>query len=377
MIKKLLLSFIIIAGTQALKAQQYFLFTGTYTTGTSEGIYVYKFDAATGKISPADTAKGVQQPSYLSLSADGNFLYAVNESGGKEPGQISAFSFDKASGRLTFLNKRPSFGDYPCYITVSNNRKWVIAANYGGGNFVAYAVNADGSLSDNYQVIQHEGNGPNKARQDAPHVHSTILSPDQRHLLVSDLGTDKVIAYRFNENAVTNPLNPVPAHIAMVPGGSGPRHLEFHPNGKWVYLMEELSGQVSAWKYHKGKMRPIQRAEAHPEGYTGDRGSADIHLSPDGKHLYASNRYQANNLAIFRVNKKTGMLTPAGFQDVIGNKPRNFVIEPTGRYILVANQESNDFRVFRRNETTGLLTPTETVVTVGNPVCLKLLRIQD
>ena len=373
----MLLSVCIVLLAQAVFAQQYFLFTGTYTTGTSEGIYVYRFDANTGAISPADTARAVKQPSYLTLSADGNFLYAVNETGGNAPGQISAFSFNKATGKLQFLNKRPSFGDYPCYITVSNNRKWVIAGNYGGGNFVAYAVNEDGSLSDNYQMIQHQGKGPNPSRQEASHVHSTVFSPDQRHLLVSDLGTDKVTVYRFNENAASNPIAPVPAHVASTIGGSGPRHLEFHPNGKWVYLMEELSGYVSAWKYRKGKLTSFHRSDAHQADYKGDHGSADIHISADGKHLYASNRYQANNLTIFNINRKSGQITPIAYQDVLGNKPRNFIIEPSGKFVLVANQESNDVRIFRRNPATGLLTPTETMLSVGNPVCLKLLKISN
>jgi 6-phosphogluconolactonase len=361
---------------QALSAQKYYLFTGTYTKGTSEGIYVYRFDAGSGMVTPVDTAKNIQNPSYLTISRDGKSVYAVTENGGDKPGQLNAFSFDPRQGKLRLLNQKNSQGDYPCYITVSSNRKWAIAANYGGGSLIAYKLNKDGSLTDQYQLIKHSGSGPNKDRQESPHVHSTVITPDGHYLLVPDLGIDKVMIYQFNEASIENPLRPASKPAITITPGNGPRHLAFHPNGKWVYLMEEMGGQVSSWTYKNGNLTNFQHIDAHPDNYTGERGSADIHISPDGKFLYASNRYQANNLAIYSINPLSGMLKLLGFQNVLGSKPRNFIIEPSGKYILVANEESNDIRIFKRDKESGLLKPTQTIITVSNPVCLQLLPIK-
>jgi 6-phosphogluconolactonase len=356
-------------------AQEYFLFTGTYTTGSSKGIYVFRFNAADGSATPLDSAR-ISQPSYLAVSHDGNFVYAVSETGGNTPGSISAFSFDKQSGKLTLLNTRTSFGDYPCYITVSPNRKWVIAGNYGSGNFVAYGINSDGSISDNYQEIRHAGSGKDRSRQEGPHVHSTVFTPDNKFLLVSDLGLDRIMIYSFDESAKEKPLKAAKQSFAEAVPGSGPRHLAFHPNGRWLFLIEEMSGNVSSWQYKNGTLKRTNSIDAHAPGYKGDRGSADIHVSADGRFLYASNRYAANDIAIFSIDQKNGNLKYEGSQDVIGKKPRNFTLSPEGKYLLVANQETDDIRIFRRNPETGKLTNTENIIHVGNPVCLQLYPIR-
>lgn len=377
MLPRILLSIFLSTIIFMAKSQPYYLFTGTYTTGSSEGIYVFSFDPLTGEVTPVDTARGIDQPSYLEVTPDGQFLYAVNETGGITPGRISAFSFDKTSGKLKLLNQKPTYGDHPCYVTISSNRKWVIAANYSGGNLAAYRVNEDGSLSDTYQVIQHEGKGPNAERQDAPHVHSAVITPDNKFLLVQDLGIDKIMVYRFNPEADKDPLSPAKSpYMATQPGG-GPRHIAFHPGKQWLYLMEEMGGAVTGYRYKNGKLKQFTRVDAHPPGYTGSRGSADIHVSPDGKFLYASNRFEANNIAIFSIHPGNGSLTSVGYQDVIGNFPRNFVIDPSGNWLLVANQKSDDIRIFRINKETGLLTPSENSILVGNPVCLKFLETQQ
>lgn len=360
----------------ATQGQEYYLFAGTYTSGKSEGIYVFRFDAKTGKVVPTDTLRNIDNPSYLVVSGNGNFVYAVSENGGSKPGMINALAFNQKTGKLRLLNSKPSKGDYPCYITVSKDNKWVMAGNYGGGNLVAYATAEDGSLTDRFQVIAHTGMGVDKNRQEGPHVHATIFTPDEKYLLVPDLGIDKIMAYRFDPASSGNPLQAAAKPFTGIPAGHGPRHLAFHPTGKWVYLMEEMAGAVSAWKYSKGALEPVQEIDAHVPGYAGDRGSADIHVSPDGRYLYASNRGNANNLAIFSIDPGNGKLTSSGFQDVAGKTPRNFIIEPGGNYILVANQGSDNIRIFRRDKATGLLTLTDNSIDIGNPVCLQLLPVK-
>jgi 6-phosphogluconolactonase len=361
------------------QAQNYFLFVGTYTTGSSEGIYVFSFNSKTGSFTPVDTVKQIDNPSYLTLTKNGQFLYAVSETNGSRPGQLYAYAVNKLTGRLSLLNKKESKGDDPCYITASNNRKWVIAANYSGGNLVAYATRPNGALSDTVQTIYDEGSSFNKDRQLSPHVHSTTLNSAGNYLFACDLGTDKIMAYTFNEAATVNPLTAAGPPFTSTVAGSGPRHLSFHPTGRWVYVIEELSGMVSAYRYENGALTAMQRIDAHQKNFKGARGSADIHVSPDGRHLYVSNRGDANNLAIFSIEQSTGKLTGKGFQDAGGRQPRNFTISADGKFILVANQASDQIKLFKRNSRTGLLQPVATTINVGAPVCLQLLpaRVQE
>jgi 6-phosphogluconolactonase len=355
-------------------SQQFYLFVGCYTqgpfkNGDSKGLYVYRFDAATGNLTPVSSI-ATDNPSYLALSANGKFVYTVNETEGANPGGVSAFSFDKTTGKLTFIDKQASGGDDPCYISVDRGRKWAIVANYGGGNYSALPIRADGSLAPATETIQDEGSGPNKARQEKAHVHSTILSPDQKLLAVCDLGTDKITLLHFNPAATTKPLTRV--SVIDVTPGSGPRHTVFYPGRPFVYGIDELSGTVDAYRITAGKFVPIQRISAHPQGYKGDIGSADIHISPDGRTLYASNRGDANSLAIFSINPGSGKLTLQGFQSTLGKTPRNFLIDPTGNWLLVANQNGKNVVVFKRDAATGALTDTHKRLDLPAPVCLKM-----
>lgn len=364
-----LFSMIVLTSCSA-EAQRYRLFVGTYTNGKSEGIYVFDFDAGQGTATAVDVAKGVSNPSYVALSSDGKYLYAANENGGAEA-TISAFSVDAKTGKLHFLNKKPSEGDAPCYVTVSEGGQWVFAANYSGGNLVGYHVEKDGSLGDRKQVIQHEGKG-NTDGQTKPHVHSTIFHPDGKTLLVCDLGLDKIFAYDFNEKTNGLPLTAAKPPFASTHPGAGPRHLSFHPNKKWFYVIEEMSGFVSAWEYSKSGMKEIGRIDAHPKGYTGNRGSGDIHVSPDGQFVYASNRFQANDIAILKIDPATGQLSTVANQSLTTQKPRNFVISPDGKWMLVAGQDADFIEVFSINKETGLLTATGKRIPVPNAVSLQL-----
>ena len=342
---------------------EYYLLVGTYTNGKSEGIYVYKFNSSSGEFSPVSKIWSAN-PSFLTVSPDTRFVYSVNEN---QPGGVSSFSFDKSTGNLRELNKQPSGGDHPCYITTDKTGRWVITGNYSGGNLSVLPVNNDGSLEKPVQTINHEGSSVNTGRQEKPHVHATVFSPDGKYLFVPDLGIDKVMVYKFNSKK--GKLSAHSSPFAAATPGSGPRHFDFHPSGKYAYLMEELSGNVTAYSYKKGKLTFIQKISALPANYKGSAGSADIHVSPDGKFLYSSERGEANTIAIFSIDEKSGKLTAMGHRSTEGRTPRNFNFDPSGNFLLVANQNSGEIVIFRRNA--GLLEDTGKRIKAPSPVCIK------
>ena len=367
----LLNSFYFIAFSQS----NTYLLIGTYTSGKSEGIYVYNFNSKTGDNSFVSSSK-VANPSYLAVSSDNKKVYAVTENADSTKfgvgGAISAFSFDNKKGTLTYLNQQFSGGLHPCYVTVDHLGKWVFAANYTSGTAAMIALNTDGSLGSVKQILKDTGSGPNKQRQKEPHVHSAMLSPDNNYLLTPDLGTDKVMIYQFDKNkGILNAAKP--AFSESIPG-SGPRHLDFHPNNRFVYLIEELTGTVVAFKYRSGKLQKIQRMSALPANFTGSIGSADIHISRDGEFLYCSNRGSSNSITIFKIDSLTGKLTLVGEQSCLGKTPRNFNFDPTGNFLLVANQQSDDIVIFKIDKKTGLLSDTNKRINVPNPVCIKWIK---
>jgi len=352
------------------EAQTYNLLIGTYTKNSkSEGVYVYEFDAKTGKATFKNKATGLVNPSYLAISKDEKHVYTVCEA---EPGKgaVSAFNFDKKTGALTLLNTKSSIGNGPCYVSVDKDNKYVFLANYGGGSATAIAVNSDGSLSDKNQFIQFEGNGPNKERQLSPHIHSTVLTPDNKYILISDLGTDRINIFKLADDQ-EKPLQAAKTPFVTTKPGSGPRHFDFHPNGKFGYSIQEMSGNITAFAYHDGSLTLIEDISGLPQNYAGKIWSADIHVSPDGKFLYASYRDDLNDLAIFKIDSKTGKLNLIGRQSTLGKVPRNFVITPDGNFLLAAHQNSDSVVIFKRNKETGLLSDTGERIDVGSPVCLK------
>ena len=360
-------------------SQQYYLFVGTYTEGAnaegSKGIYVYTFDAATGEARPVSTMT-TTNPSYLAVAPGGKFVYAVGETHGANPGSVSAFSFDKKTGKLSFIDKQQSGGADPCYVTVDGTRKWAMVANYSGGSFSALPIAADGSLQPAAQTFQHTGSGANKGRQEKAHVHSTILSPDEKYLIVCDLGMDRLSLMRFNPGSARQPLTPAADSIVSVQPGTGPRHSAFHPTRPFVYVIGELAGTVDAFHFSGGKLTPIQHISSLPDGFKGDIGSADIHVSPNGKFLYASNRGDANSIVIYAIDQNTGKLTVKGFQSTMGKWPRNFMIDPTGHWLLAANQAGKNVVIFKIDPQTGMLTATGKQLEIPAPVCLKMTPVQ-
>lgn len=351
-------------------AQIFTSFIGTYTGSGSKGIYVYHFNASTGKAEWISNTDSVSNPSYLVISKNGKYVYAVNETNKDNPGRVSAYSFDKVSSKLKFINSEVTGGDDPCYVSVSKNNKWIAVSNYSGGSVAVFPVNNDGSLKPYSQFIQDTGSGVNKQRQEKAHVHAAVFSPDEKFLFTPDLGLDKVMIYKFNQSA-QQPLEPAAPSSISIDGGNGPRHFTFHPNKKFAYLIEELAGKVAVYQYNNGQLKFVQQVITHPKDFKGDIGSADIHISPDGKFLYASNRGDENTITIFSINESSGRLTLKGYQSTLGKTPRNFSIDPTGKYLLVANQDSDNIVIFKRNMQTGLLQYTGKQIKLPKPVCVQ------
>lgn len=369
--KKIL--FFFLAATISLVAlaqsAENYLLVGTYTAGRSEGIYVYKFNSVTGDVDPVSMIK-TPNPSYLAVSPNEKFVFAVHEiAQGGNGGEIASFSFNKNTGVLTFINQQLSGGDHPCYVSVDKTGKWVAAGNYTSGTLAVLPANNEGYLGIATTVIRHSGYSVNSERQAGPHVHCTVFSGDNKYLFVSDLGIDKLMIYPFD--AKKGKLDEAKSETVMTEAGAGPRHFTFHPNNKYAYLIEELSGSISAYRYSKGKLELTQNISAQPPEYTGPVGSADIHVTPDGKFLYASNRGESNTIGIFSIAKKTGMLTLIGHQSTLGKTPRNFNFDPSGNFLLVANQNSDEIVIFKRDKQTGLLTDSGKRIRVGSPVCIK------
>ena len=361
--------FINLAKGQMKEAKTFNLLVGTYSSAQNDGIFDYSFNAQTGDFELKSKLAGVENPSFLTVAHNGKHIYAVNE---VREGTLSAFNFNPVSGLLAFMNKVSTGGDSPCYVSTDINDKYVFAGNYGSGSLSAILLNEDGSLGSDVQFFQQEGSGIDNSRQKGPHVHSTVISPDNKYLLVPDLGTDKVWIYRFDSGKNSKPLTPgIPSFIS-VKAGSGPRHITFHPNSKYVYLVHEMAGMVTAFDYKNGMLIEKQTITMLPPDFKGSIGAADIHVSPDGKFLYASNRGSANELVIYSINKK-GILKFVGRQPTLGRSPRNFAIDPNGNYLLVANQSSNEIVIFKRDKKTGLLTHTGKKIQVSKPVCLKFV----
>lgn len=354
------------------------LYIGTYTSNSkSEGIYIYNFDLDSGSLSPLFTVKNVVEPSFLTIEKDRKTLYAVNELlefEGQKSGAVSSFSIDRKTGNLQFLNKQPSLGGAPCFITTTKNQKFVLVANYLGGNVSVYPIEKDGSLGTYVELIQHTGSSINKKRQEAAHAHSVNLDHNNCFAIVADLGIDKLMIYAFDDE--TGKLTPnAKQPFYQTKAGAGPRHFTFHPNGKFVFLINELDLTISSLAYDKnlGTLMEIQTISTVPAGVSGSANScAEILVSPNGKFLYGSNRGH-NSIVSYKIDEETGKLEYLEHISTKGKTPRNFTISPNGRFLLVANQDSNNIVVFRLDEETGKLQTTEINVQVPKPVCLKLI----
>ena len=365
----LLLGFVSVSGLQAFPLScSLYMLVGTYTSGTSEGIYVYRLDEETGTTEYISVVRAVN-PSYLTVSTDERYVYSVGESG--KEAVAYAFSFDKKTGKLNLLNIQPTNSPGPCYINTDRAGSFVVTANYSGGSVSVFPLAADGSLQSVAKVFEFDGYGPDAKRQTKPYLHCAVFSPDRQYLFAPDLGSDQL--HRFTTGNTAPFLTTGNPEAYKVEPGSGPRHLTFHPNGQFAYLINELSGKVTVFRYTNSHLEPVQYIASDTSEGIGGKGSADIHVSPDGKFLYASNRANTNNIAIFNINDTDGKLTLVGHQPT-GQHPRNFIITPNGKYLLVAGMNSNLIQFFGIDKNTGLLREdTSKRITVDRPVCLKFV----
>ncbi len=373
----LLMTYFNISKAQSTQVQdQFYLYVGAYTQEEDEGIYLYKFNSNEGSLNYLNTTEGVINPSYLAINTKRNLLIAVNETEdfeGKKSGAVTSFSIKPSDGSLEKISQVASGGSSPCYVSINKNASSAFVANYTGGNVSVFPILSNGVLQSYSDLKQHIGSGPVKGNQNSPHAHAIVLSPDEHFAIVEDLGIDKVMSYAINEKEGKLDLK---NEFELAPG-SGPRHLVFHPNKKLVFVISELNSTISSYTYDakSGKLTQVMSVSTLPEGFEGANSCADIHVSPDGRFLYGSNRGH-DSIVIFAIDKKTGNLDFVDHRSVNGKTPRNFIIDPTGKFLLVANQNSNNIVVFKIDRETGKLKTNGEEVKVSKPVCLKMMMIK-
>jgi 6-phosphogluconolactonase len=355
--------------------EEYLVYVGTYTHGDSEGIYVYRIDISTGALGYSSKATGVENPSFLAVDPESRYLYSVcevAEFAGQPTGVLKAYAISPETGELTYLNQQPSGGTVPCHVTVDQTGRFLLVANFGSGSVAALAILGDGRLGEATGFVQHEGSGVNPQLQDGPHAHSINLDPANRYALAPDRGIDKVLVYRLDLEG--GRLVPNDEPWASVKPGAGPRHFDFHPSGRYAYVINEIDSTITAFTYDgaKGRLREIHTVSTLPEDFEGSNTCADIHVSPSGRFVYGSNRGH-DSIAIFAIDLSTGRLTHVDHEPTQGKTPRNFAIDPSGTLLLAANQDSDTIVTFRIDQETGKLEPTGHVANVPSPACLTLI----
>jgi 6-phosphogluconolactonase len=356
------------------------VYVGTYTTretfvdGKAAGIHILRLDLASGALREVAVSAPVVNPSYLVLHPSGGYLFTVNEVYTPEGGAVSAYAIDAASGNLTFLNQQPSHGGAPCHLALAGNGRALVVANYQTGSVAVLPVGDDGRLGAASDVLQHVGSSVNAQRQQGPHAHSVTFDPTGRFVFVCDLGLDKVLIYRFDD--AQGKLLPHATPWAVVRAGAGPRHLDIHPNGRWVYAINELDSTIDAFAFDRdaGTLRAFQHLSTLPPDFRGTNHCADLHVAPSGRFVYGSNRGH-DSIAVFVVDDDTGRLSRVGHTATDGRTPRNFAIDPTGVWIFAANQDSDSIVPFRIDPANGLLERAGPAVSVPTPVCVRIMPV--
>ncbi len=352
------------------------VFIGTYTRAPSKskGIYACRFDAKTGALTQLGAEGGVVNPSFLAFHPNGKYLYSVAEVADPKwetGGAVTAYSINRQTGALTKLNTQSTKSAGPCHLVVDKTGKCIVVANYHGGAVTVFPLSGDGSLKEASDFVQHTGGTKvDPKRQEKAHAHSATLSADNKFVVLCDLGRDEVITYQLD--AAAGKVKKASA-VSMAPG-AGPRHFDFHPNGKFAYAINELGNTVTALAYDSGKgaLKEIHSVSTLPAGWSGSNTTADVHVHPNGKWLYGSNRGH-HSIAMYAIDEKTGRLTSLGNEPTIGKTPRNFAIDPSGNWLLAENQDSNSVVTFKIDQKTGKLSAAGPVAEIPMPVCLKFL----
>jgi 6-phosphogluconolactonase len=348
---------------------------GTYSARGSEGIYTFRMDPGTGRLDRIGTTAAGKNPSFLAVDPSQRYLYAVSEVesvDGASGGGVRAFALDLPTGGLRFLNAQSSGGKGPCHVSVDATGRCVVVANFGGGSVAALPVRPDGSLGSATSLVQHPRPTIARPGQDAPHAHCAVVSPGNDHVFAADLGLDRVCIYRLD--AASGTLRAAGTPWVELHPGAGPRHLVFHPSGGSAYVIDELDNTVSVYRYGGGgELEYLQRVPTLPEGWGGTSYCADIHVSPDGRFLYGSNRGH-HSIVIYAVDPARGTLSLLGHESTRGEWPRSFAVHPAGRFVLVANEHSDSLVCFSVDPSRGTLTPTGQTVSVPAPVCVRMLR---
>ncbi|KMK77019.1 lactonase family protein [Alkalihalobacillus pseudalcaliphilus] len=339
-------------------------YVGTYTNGDSKGIYRFSFDPTSGVIDTPELVAELEGPTYLTISQDNQYLYAVAKS--DEGGGIAAYQITD-NEELEFINSVISDGPSPCHVSLDNDSSTLFSANYHRGQADVYPISNYGHLENPSSTVTHTGSGPNQERQEKAHAHYAGLTPDGKFVVVCDLGTDKVAIYRLDGQGL------IPFQEIFVKPGSGPRHIAFHPNGKYAYVNAELSSEIIVFEYKHGELKEIQTVGTLPEDFLGDNTSGALHLSNDGKFIYVSNRGH-DSVYVYEIDESTGMITFRSSVTSGGEHPRDFIFDPSGKYMFVANKDSSNIVMYIKDDNTGRLTKTEKEISIPNPVCIKFLH---
>src|SRR5579859_2331817 len=317
----------------APQKKDFFAFAGTYTSKTqSKGIYAFRYDGSTGKMTALGVAAETPDPSFVAIHPGGKFLYAVNEGG--KASFVTSFALDAKSGKLTQLNQVPSLGEDPCYITFDQSGKYILVANYTSGTLAVFPILADGKIGEKTALYQDSGKlGPNKERQEGPHAHWIETSADNRYALAADLGLDQILIFQFD--AAKGTLGPHIPPGATLKAGSGPRHAIFSPNGKFLFVVSELNSTATSFAFDskKGDLKQVNSVSTLPAEFTGRNDVAEVAIHPSGRFLYVSNR-GLDNIAIFDIDLKKGTLTPMGGVPTGGKEPRHFTFDPSGNFLF-------------------------------------------
>ncbi|EOO25575.1 6-phosphogluconolactonase [Bacillus cereus VD133] len=344
-------------------------YIGTYTKGDSEGIYAFTLDMGTKKISNVRSVANLDNPTYLTVNRDNQYLYSVIKEEGA--GGVAVYSIDSHTGELKALIWQVLEGASPCHISVDSRNRMVFTANYHKGTIESYVINQEnGTVRPASSIITHDGSGPNKERQEKPHAHYAGFTPDEKYVVAVDLGIDKLITYEVNNSTL------IEVSSLSVNPGSGPRHLTFHPNGKYAYIMTELSSEIIVLTYNteEGNFTELQYISTIPEDFDENNQGSAVHISSDGRFVYAANRGH-NSIAVFSVNQDSGKLVFIEHTSTEGSWPRDFILDPTEQFLIASNEKSNSLVLFLRNESTGKLALLQSNVFVPDPVCVKFLNI--